>query len=319
MDIYEQIHTHITAVPHLQEWPDLLSIVQRSVARRPENWQLPGVACRAVGGQTEQAIRVMAALACLQISIILVDDLLDEDPQGEQQRLGTPAVANAAAAFQAAGLTLIRDSDYPPASQLALLTCLNDMAATTAYGQYLDTLGVENEAAYWQQVQLKSAPFFGAAFQVGALAGGADQTTAGQLRQLGLLYGRIIQVQDDLKDVMAQPAGPDWLPGRSPLPILFAERVQHPDQERFQQLRERVSEPAALVEAQEILLRCGAVSYCIHHIVNGYHEAQQLVGGMQLAENAGFLALFDELLAPVQELFMAVGQEAPRFRPDSQG
>lgn len=310
MDIYEQIRAHITAVPHLQDWPDLLSIVQRSVARRPENWQLPGVACRAVGGQTEQAICVMAALACLQISIILVDDLLDDDPQGEQQRLGTPAVANAAAAFQAAGFTIIRDSNYSPAAQLALFTCLNEMVATTAYGQYLDTQGVSDEAAYWQQAQLKSAPFFGAALQAGGLAGGADAETAGQLRQLGLLYGRIIQVQDDLKDTMAQPAGPDWLPGRSPLPILFAEQVQHLDQERFRQLRGRVTEPAALAEAQAILLRCGAVSYCIHHILNTYQEAQQLMAGMKLRQQMELDHLFAGLLVPVRELFVAVGMEA---------
>ena len=146
------------------------------------------------------------ALACLQISIILID----ADPRGEHHCIGMPATANAAAAFQAAGLEIVAQWGYPPATQCAILRLFNQMVLTTAYGQYLDTQSLNDEAAYWRQVELKSAPFFGSAFHIGALAGGADEETAVQLQQLGLLYGKLIQIHDDLGDTMAQPATPDW-------------------------------------------------------------------------------------------------------------
>lgn len=72
----------------------------------------------------------------------------------------------------------------------------------------------------------------------------------------------MIQLHDDLNDTMAVPANPDWLQGRKPLPILFAQSVDHPDHARFQELCQDISNENALREAQDILIRCGGVSYC---------------------------------------------------------
>jgi len=57
-------------------------------------------------------------------------------------------------------------------------------------------------------VQTKSSPFFGMALQIGALLGGASIETAKRLKELGNLYGEMIQVHDDLSDTLAVPATP---------------------------------------------------------------------------------------------------------------
>src|SRR6185436_2199930 len=102
MDTYTEAVALIEQLPLFHEWPEMHTIFQRAAISRPHGWRLPEIACQAVGGTPEQALQGTVAIACQQISILLIDDLLDADPRGEYHRLGMPAVANLAAAFQAA-------------------------------------------------------------------------------------------------------------------------------------------------------------------------------------------------------------------------
>lgn len=307
MDVYDQVQARITAVPHLTAWPDTRFILDRAVNGRPKNWLIPLVSCRAVGGDVEDVIPVIAALACFQLSIIMIDDLLDEDPDGIHHQLGVPATANSAAAFQAFGFEVIAQSHYSAETQAALLRLFNEMVLTTSYGQYLDTQPLQDEADYWRQVDLKSGPFFGTAFHAGALAGGVDEETAVKIKELGLLYGKLIQIHDDLGDTLAQPASPDWVWERPSLPILFAQLVSHPEQARFRQLFQAIPDEAALAEAQEILIRSGAVSYCLHHIITGHQEAIAMLDGLDIQNKTDLNTLLTELIDPVNAMFAVVG------------
>ena len=60
-----------------------------------------------MGADDAIALPAVAAIACLQISIILVDDILDDDPRGAYHRLGAGRAANLGLAFQAAALKLL--------------------------------------------------------------------------------------------------------------------------------------------------------------------------------------------------------------------
>jgi geranylgeranyl pyrophosphate synthase len=132
------------------------------------------------------------------------------------------------------------------------------MMLTMAFGQYLDVQGPKDEEDYWRMVATKSSPFFGSVLYVGALMGGATREDALQIERFGNLYGEMIQIHDDLNDAMAVPANPDWRLDRSPLPILFAQGIEHTEKERFLELRQNISDPVALTEAQTTLIRCGA-------------------------------------------------------------
>jgi geranylgeranyl pyrophosphate synthase len=153
------------------------------------------------------------------------------------------------------------------------------------------------------------------ALHIGALLGGAPAELAEQLRQFGGQYGEMIQIHDDLNDCLTVPANPDWTLGRSPLPILFALVVDHPDRARFLELRRALSratsDPETLAEAQDILIRCGAVSYGVHHLLARYQTAQQTLKRMPLIDRAGLEALLEGLIRPVEELFLAVGMAPP--------
>lgn len=311
MDIYTQTQDFLMAIPPVNQWPAMQSVLERAVQRRPHDWQLPLLACLAVGGEREQATPAVAAIAALQASIILIDDLLDRDPRGEYHALGEPAVANLAAALQAVGLAAIGRSQAPAATQRAALSSLNQMVLTTALGQYWDVQNPADEAAYWRMVQTKSSPFFAAALEAGAWLGGAPPETAAALHQFGCLYGEIIQIHDDLNDTMSAPANPDWTLGRLPLPILFAQVVDHPDRPHFLALRQAIADPAALAEAQTILIRCGAISYCVDQLLRRCRQAEEQLARLALPDPQQLGRLLPPLRRPVEVLFTEMALPLP--------
>ncbi len=307
MNIYAATVDYISDLPVLKAWPDAKSLLERAASKQPRDWRLPVVACEAVSGSAEQAVPASAALACAQIGILLIDDMLDEDPRGEYHRIGEAQTANFAATFMSAGLEAISQSAARPETKLAAMESLNQMILTTAFGQYLDCQNPADENAYWRVVESKSAPFFGSAFHLGALFGGASNDAAEKVERIGRLYGEMIQIHDDLNDTMAVPANPDWTLGRSPLPILFARSVDHPERQKFLDLRQNISNPHVLREAQNILIHCGAVSYCVDQLLRRQRAAQEVLAGTPRIRRDVIEPVLDELVSPVYRLFEAMG------------
>ncbi len=311
MDLYQSTIDYILMVPVIQSWPELQVLFARKASRRPKYWELPVQACEAVGGSTADAIPAVAAVACAQIGIMLIDDMLDEDPRGEYHRDGHAKVSNYAAALQAAAFEAFYAKEMQPGVKLAGLHSLNRMSIMIALGQHLDVQNPVDEAAYWHAVENKSAPFFGAALYMGALMGGASNKVAADLEQLGKLYGEMIQIHDDLNDTMAVPANPDWIQKRLPLPILFAQVVDHPARARFLELCQDITQPDALPEAQDILVHCGAVSYCVDQLVRRHLVMQEMLRSIALVRRDILDALLEELIAPVRRLFEETGTPLP--------
>ena len=178
MDIYEQIADFFSKLPGSNAWDEMTALFLRLASHKPHHWLLPVKACEAVGGMPEGAVPAAVAIASSHISIILVDDMLDSDPRGEYQRIGAPAAANLACAFQAASLEAIARSERESLVLLLAIASFNRMYLMTALGQSLDVQCPADEEAYWHIVQTKSSPFFGAALYIGALLGGASVETA---------------------------------------------------------------------------------------------------------------------------------------------
>jgi len=311
MNPYQSAVYFLLTIPVIQNWPELRMLLTQAATREPKHWQLPVRACEAMGQPGDQAIPAVAAIACAQISILLIDDMLDEDPRGEYHRVGPAKTANYAAAFQATGLEALLQNKWRPALSLRTVQNINRMILTLTLGQHLDVQASIDETIYWKIVEYKSASFFGTAFYLGAMLGGASRTTAGRLEQIGRLYGEMIQIHDDLNDTMSVPAGPDWLQGRSPLPILFAKVVEHPERARFLELCDEITDENALREAQDILVRCGAVSYCVDQLLGRYQSAREIIQTVGLAHPQSIESLLDEVIAPVQKLFDAIGASPP--------
>jgi len=307
MDIYRSTVDYLLTFSVFDSWQEMRRILQQFESTRPRDWRLPVVACQAVGESAEKAVPASAALACAQISIILVDDMLDDDPRGEYHRIGSGRASNFALAFQAAGMDALVSSDINSSVRLEALSSLNRMMLTTAHGQELDIQNPEDEVSYWRVVENKSAPFYGCALHLGAVLAEAGEDVTQNLERLGRLYGEMIQIHDDLNDTMAVPANPDWLQKRKPLPILFALTVEHPNRARFIALYEDISVGNALQEAQEILIRCGAVSYCVDQLLRRHQAARELLNKTPLADKEAVDSLIEGVIAPVWKLFETLG------------
>ncbi|MCB8929343.1 MAG: polyprenyl synthetase family protein [Ardenticatenaceae bacterium] len=299
----DEIGSYFYQQPTVADWPALQTVWQH-YARNPGSWRLPELACQAVGGELRQVVPLITAVACCHISIVLVDDILDDDPKGLYRQLGTGEAANLGLAFQAVAYQIVQaaanEMGWETAVQQQILAELAHLNLKTAQGQHLDVQETRSEAHYWATVEAKSTPYYGAGFFLGALAGGAEEKLADQLRHFGQLIGKIIQVSDDLADVYQIPACPDWQRGGGNLAILYARLAEHPEQDRFEELLDQINEPTALEEAQQILLRSGAASYCIYQLLQLASEARTVLDGCTLTNPA----ILQEFLAErVRHLF----------------
>jgi len=310
---FEQMKQRLLSMPEVAAWPQMVAIIGR--ARHEEYrslWDYPLIACRAVGGTDEQAFAGAAAVLCSLASVHLVDDMLDEEPGGEYRTLGAGNTANLALAFQAAGHCALDEAGWDGATRAALQARLAHMALATAHGQNLDGQGVRSEEDYWRVVEAKTPPLFGSAFYLGARLGGAPHATAAELDRLGGLIGVFIQVSDDLVDAMKVPAGGDWLRPFNNLAILFAMTAEHGEREELGRLTARAGEdPAALAEAQRILLRSGALSYCALKLIELQRQARELLERLPLADPRPVERLLETLISPLDRLFRTAGVETP--------
>ena len=306
----KQIGSYFLQQPEVAAWPALIE-VWHHYAQNSRSSRLPELACRAVGGDEEKVVPLMTAVACCHISIVLVDDILDDDPKGLYRRFGAGVAANFGLAFQSVAYRIVSEMGLETAVQQQLLAELIHLNLKTAYGQHLDVQETMSEDHYWATVEAKSTPFYGAGFFLGALVGGADESLAYQLRQFGRIIGKIIQVSDDLADVYKTPASPDWQRGSGNLAILYARLADHPDQQRFAALLPQVNDLSSLEEAQQILLQSGAVSYCIYHLLQQAREARALLDECELAQPELLQQFLAERISHLFDLMEASNMPLP--------
>jgi geranylgeranyl diphosphate synthase type I len=309
---FDHLQAKLRSLPHVGAWPQMLALIDGAVHHDLRcAWDFPIVACQAVGGAPEAALPAAAAVFCSLVSIHLVDDLLDDDPDGDFRRLGAGPAANLALAFQAAGHAALDDPGIAPGVRAELQACLAEMALATAFGQHLDSGEVAGEAEYWQVVGAKTPPLFGAALRLGALAGGAPAAVAGELDRLGRLLGTFVQVSDDLTDALAQPPSADWQRRSNNLPMLYAMTADHPARAEFLALSAAGHDPEALTAAQKLLLPSGGVSYCAWKMIELSRQAQAVLAGIPLHDRRPLARLLAEQVRPLEGLLGRMGLAEP--------
>ena len=306
---FESLKQRVRALPEIAAWPEMLHLIERVAYRESRSiWDYPVLACEAVGGKREDALPGSAAIFCSLLSIHLVDDMLDEEPDGVYRRLGSGATANMALAFQAAAYRML---DHGSAQEIRpkLQATLASAALATAFGQNLDTRDISSEAEYWRVIEAKTPPLFTAALSMGALLGGATAELAEDIGHLGRLLGRFVQVSDDLTDALRAPAGSDWKKPGSCLPLLYAFLAEYPQRADFKRLMSQAEDPVMLAQAQAILLRSGAVSYCALKLIELAQQIRDLLSRLPLAVPEPLERLVAGHERTVNRLFESVGVE----------
>jgi geranylgeranyl pyrophosphate synthase len=302
MNINDTTHSYLLSMLPTIPFEQTTQVIEYRFTTPSHHWLLPLSSCQAFGGSETQAIPAISSLIAIQTAILLVDDLLDNDGRREKIGLSIGETANLATVFQALSIDCFSEIFTLNGPQFQAIRQINKMFVETAYGQYLDNKNPETEDEYWRAARAKSCPFFGLAFYLGAVAGGATAETAESVLKLGRLYGEMIQIHDDLDDSLTNSAGSDWTQQKNTLPILFARVVQHPEREKFMALSDNSASLDNVREAQDILLRCGAVSYCIDEIIQRHKIGVQLIAELNLPNPQPLDQVFDEIIAPIWSL-----------------
>lgn len=263
-------------------------------------WYLPELVTMCFVDQCDEEVsaRLAAALGMAQLAIKLIDDLLDAEPGGVQERVSAGEVANIASAFQAFSTNLALTS-FPLSTPLGGLAAaaITRLLHETAFGQQLDSADAFTEDEYWTAVKWKSTPYYRHAFALGALLAQhhGSPTNAQPIRSLGTIFGEMVQVIDDMVDVMATPVSRDWHRSNNLL-ILFAELTD--ENGRFAELKTAVQGGADPEIAQQYLIDCGAVTYCEHVVKGKYERAMELLAILKI-EDSRLRKLFDSHLSAV--------------------
>jgi geranylgeranyl pyrophosphate synthase len=310
MDI-DDVRKQVMSLPEVADWPAISAIFERQVARPHQVWEWPLRACRAVGGDESVVAPGSAAILCMILSILLVDDMLDQDPRGEHLKVGDAMAANLSFAFQSIAFRVIANTPVDAGRRAAVMDALAQMALTMAYGQDMDTRNLTGEENYWKVTHAKSSSYFGTAMHIGAILGKANPKTVEKLRQLGAITGDAIQIHDDIQDAMETPANPDWKQGRNNLLFLYALTADHPDREQFTTLRSQVDDPETLRSAQQILIKSGAVSYAMYHLCQSYLAAQKILKETPLADPDSLRSVIDQYIVPLVHLLKNLGIAVP--------
>lgn len=294
----DQVRDRLLAVPNV--WPEMAELWVEATKKPRPDWGMAMVAAQAVGGDIAfDEAAIVAAVGAAQTSIILIDDILDNEADGAQQKYGVGGTANLAAAFQAAAIGLASSAADTCDRAMAAVDLLNGLMYGTAVGQRLDIDNPDTEAAYWEMVRAKSGPFYGHSMELGAVLQDAPLKLRLQMRELGTIVGEMVQIRDDLTDSMAEEATPDWTEGRANLVLLYGRVADYEKKGRFFGLVQGIGatryNEGLLTEAQQILIEIGAVDYCLHKLEEKQAQGLAILDEMALADDAELRHLLEEL------------------------
>lgn len=293
----QQVIEAVIDLPTVANWPEMVDLWQQAVAESRPDWRLPILVAQALGQADSPLVpKVMAAIGCLQLSIILADDLLDDDPRGAQVQWGPGPAANMAVAFQAAAAQLLAE---PEAQHI-----LGEIGLATAVGQMASLSPQPDLDAYWQLVTAKSTPFYAGALALGAAVfAPQDEQLRQQMHQLGTLVGELVQIQDDVLDAMMSPANPDWQRPSGNLLLLYGLLTED---EEFANLLAQVqadsTNTSALNQAQTTLIELGAIAYAVEAAKQRQSRFLSLLDDMNLSDKSAMLALVNDQTVRLYQL-----------------
>jgi len=188
------------------------------------------LAARLFGEDLSRAIPVAVAAEMIHVATLVHDDVID----GAATRRGRPTVNNLWNAqvavltgdtLLAKALVLLVDRTSP-----RIVRIMSDMIYRMCEGEIAQHASAfdpnQTEQDYFERIEKKTALFFAACCEAGALVNGATDEQAAAARAYGRNIGMAFQVIDDLLDVTAspevlgKPVGSDLAAGVLTLPVL---------------------------------------------------------------------------------------------------
>jgi hypothetical protein len=244
-------------------------------------------------GNGDAASSMLPPLGALIEGIRIIDDVQDEEPD-------CVAVDLAYGAFGRA-LELASELPLPDASWRAAVAAIGRALRETAIGQELEATATGSFAKFWEIVDRKTSPLAGAAFELGALAAGAEPKRAAELTRLAVPFGRLLQIGDDCNDALG-PDASDWRKPQQNLLMLYT--LSGPRGAELTALLRQ-----SLPDAKLLLLRDGALAYALHAQLTTLAGAADVIRELALPDPAPFLRLLEARRGETVTLLRKTGVE----------
>jgi geranylgeranyl pyrophosphate synthase len=167
-------------------------------------------ACKALGGDTQQAMPFALATEMFHNFLLVHDDIEDGDTMRRDRRtlwaeFGVPNAINVADYLIARTYALVLATPVAPDVRLELARALATTFERTVEGQALD-INLRGDPdttleTYYRIVELKTAYYLALPLVGGALIAGLPGAEADRLWELGRSLGPAFQIRDDLLDL----------------------------------------------------------------------------------------------------------------------
>lgn len=165
------------------------------------------MACEALGGNVQKALKAALAVEVFHNFTLVHDDIMDH----ADIRRGKPTVHkkwNLPVAILSGDLMMIKAMDLLCETETEhlreLIAVFNKTAAEVCEGQQWDmnfeTQSLVTEYEYLNMITLKTAVLLGGSLKIGALIAGAEKQDAEHVYEFGKNIGIAFQIQDDILD-----------------------------------------------------------------------------------------------------------------------
>ncbi len=219
---------------------------------------LPGLCCRAAGGNPEDADGIAAAWVLLYTAAHVLDSIQDRDPPEHWwAELGEGPATNVATGLLTTAWVVLDRIEADRGSVRRVIEDFHSTVLWMASGQHLDlTISELTPDKAWAIAEAKSGAFFALACRSGARVAGAAEATAEHYGRYGINLGLIVQIGDDMEDLVRSQNFP-------PLAVAYCLETASPKaRARLRTLMQAsAAGPSPQVEAARILTASGAPLY----------------------------------------------------------
>ena len=208
--VSQKVIAYISSAQQLLNWADCQQTLSDLLAA-DESWMhaLPGLACVAVGGKTDDAVPVAAAWTILRHAANLMDDVQDGDLHLYAHPVRPDVATTYTLALIFSAFQILNEHTPNPEKTRKIISIFARSGLDSSRGQFSDLTSREGEAqaddmlqAYWMSVIQKSGSIYYAGLAGAAAAGTDSGDLIEALGQYGIALGVIRQVIDDCRDIL---------------------------------------------------------------------------------------------------------------------
>lgn len=230
------------------------------------------LSARVFGDDLEKTVPIAAAAELIHMATLAHDDVIDQAStrRGEQtvnSRWDNHTAVLAGDVLLARALVMLVDHGSP-----AIVRIMADMIRRMCDGEIEQKASLnqldQTESDYFERIEKKTALFFAACCESGALHQGAEPHHVQALAEYGRNIGMAFQVVDDLLDVsgeaevVGKPTGNDLAAGVITLPVLYLLRQEGDAGRRARHLLQDAPFSRSQIDAVlELVRQDGAIEY----------------------------------------------------------